>query len=294
MMLNSEPEISETSNNRGWTYIIRPASGWLNLNLRDLWRYRDLLVLFVKRDFVTVYKQTVLGPLWFLLQPLLTTFVFTLIFGKMAKLPTDGVPPMLFYLLGTTVWSYFSSCLVKTSSTFVSNVHIFGKVYFPRLTVPIATVISSLVSFCIQISLYLAVLLAFAWKGQVALEARPSMLLLPFLVCQMAALGLGCGIIVSSLTIRYRDFVHLVGFGAQLWMFVTPVVYPASMIPSELKWLLILNPMASIIETFRFAFHGVGVFDVKQFLISAGITMLILVIGIVLFTRVEKNFADTI
>lgn len=294
MILKSESEISETGNGQEWTVIIRPTSGWLKINLGDLWRYRDLLVLLVKRDFVTVYKQTVLGPFWFLLQPLLTTLVFTIIFGKLAKLPTDGVPPMLFYLLGTTVWTYFSSCLVKTSSTFINNAHIFGKVFFPRLTVPLATVISNLISFAIQISLYLAVLLLFVLKGQVHLEARASLLLLPLLVFQMAALGLGCGIIVSSLTTRYRDFVHLVGFGVQLWMFVTPVVYPASLIPAEMKWLLFLNPMASIIETFRFAFHGIGIFDGKQMLASAGITILILAIGIVLFTRVEKSFADTV
>ncbi len=294
MILNNKPEISETDDNLGWTTIIRPASDWLALNLRAVWRYRDLIVLFVKRDFAAVYKQTVLGPLWFLLQPLLTTLIFTLIFGTIAKLPTDGVPPMLFYLLGTTVWGYFSNCFVKTSSTFISNAHIFGKVYFPRLTVPLATVISSLISFGIQISLYLAVFLAFASKGKVPLEARPSMLLLPLLVLQMAALGLGCGIIVSSLTTRYHDLVHLVGFGVQLWMFVTPVVYPASMISSQLKWVFFLNPMAAIIETFRFAFHGVGVFDGKQLLVSAGSTLLILAVGIVLFSRVEKSFADTV
>lgn len=243
---------------------------------------------------MTVYKQTVLGPLWFLLQPLLTTFVFTVIFGNIAKLPTDGVPPILFYLLGTTVWSYFANCLVKTSSTFISNAHIFGKVYFPRLLVPLATVISSLVSFAIQMALYLVVFTVFVCTGQMTFQAGPSLLLLPLLVVQMAALGLGCGIIISSLTTRYRDFVHLVGFGVQLWMFLTPVVYSAAMIPSRMKWLLIINPMASVIEQFHFTFHGVGLYDWWRQLISIFITMAILFIGAVLFSRVEKNFADTV
>jgi len=285
---------ADHQNDRGWTTVISPVSGWFDLNFHDLWSYRDLLFIFVRRDFMTVYNQTILGPLWFLMQPVLTTLVFSLIFGKLAKLPTDGLPPILFYLLGTTVWNYFSSCLIKTSSTLISNAHIFGKVYFPRLTVPLATVISSLISFAIQISLYFVVFFVFALNGHVSLEMRPSMFLLPFLVFQMAALGLGCGIVVSSLTTRYRDLVHLVGFGVQLWMFVSPVVYPASMTPSGLKWMLFMNPMASIIETFRYSFHGVGVLNGLQLFVSSSITLLILIIGVLLFTRVEKSFADTV
>lgn len=286
--------MTATDQDRHWTTIIKPASGWFDLKLGDLWNYRDLVLLFVQRDFVTVYKQTVLGPLWFILQPLLTTVVFTLIFGQIARVPTDGLPAPLFYLLGTVTWGYFSNCLVKTSTTFISNAHIFGKVYFPRLTVPVAIVISNLIAFALQFALYLLVYLLFVFQGQVELLVTPSMLLLPLLVLQMAALGLGCGIIVSSLTTRYRDLTHLVGFGVQLWMFVTPVVYPVSMISAEWKWLLFLNPMTSIIETFRYTFHGVGVFDGIMLLVSACSTLLMLGVGIVLFTRVEKSFADTV
>jgi lipopolysaccharide transport system permease protein len=277
-----------------WTSVIRPAGNWFELHLIDLWRYRDLVRLFVWRDFVTVYKQTVLGPLWFLLQPLLTTAVFALIFGGIAGISTNGVPKLLFYLLGTIVWSYFASCLVKTSTTFTSNAHIFGKVYFPRLTVPVSVVISSLIAFVIQMLLYLAIYLFYIVHGWVEPLAGPALLLLPLLVMQMAALGLGCGIIVSSLTTRFRDLGLLVGFGVQLWMFVTPVVYPASLVPERWQWMVFCNPMAGIIEAFRYSFHGVGMLNGKQLLAGSGLTLLILLGGIVLFSRVERNFMDTV
>lgn len=280
--------------NEQWTSIIRPGGSWLDLNLSDLWRYRDLVMLFVWRDFVTVYKQTILGPIWFLLQPLLTTAVFVLIFGGIAKISTDGVPMVLFYLLGTVTWSYFSNCLIKTSTTFTGNAHVFGKVYFPRLTVPISIVISSLISFAIQILLFLAFYVFYAVQGWIVPVFRPALLLLPLLVVQMAALGLGCGVIVSSLTTRYRDLGLLVGFGVQLWMFVTPVVYPSSLVPASWSWVVEFNPMAAVIETFRYAFHGVGAFSVSRFVISLGITLLILGCGIVFFSRVEKSFMDTV
>jgi len=247
-----------------WTSVIRPAGGWFDLDLSELWRYRDLVMLFVWRDFVTVYKQTILGPLWFLLQPLLTTAVFALIFGGIAKISTDGVPMVLFYLLGTVTWNYFAGCLVKTSATFTGNAHIFGKVYFPRLTVPIAIVISSLISFAIQMLLYLGIFLFYAAQGWIDLVLRPALLLLPLLMVQMAALGLGCGVIVSSLTTRYRDLGLLVGFGVQLWMFLTPVVYPSSLVPTGWRWVVACNPMSAVIETFRYAFHGVGVFSATR------------------------------
>jgi lipopolysaccharide transport system permease protein len=277
-----------------WTSIIKPVGGWLDFNLADAWRYRDLVMLFVWRDFVTVYKQTVLGPVWFLLQPLMTTAVFAFIFGGIAKISTDGIPMILFYLLGTVTWNYFSNCLLKTSTTFSGNAHIFGKVYFPRLTVPIAIVISSLISFAIQLLLFLAFFLFYTVQGWIEPVFSLTLLLLPVLVVQMAALGLGCGVIVSSLTTRYRDLGLLVGFGVQLWMFVTPVVYPSSLVPAKWSWVIDLNPMAAIIETFRYAFHGVGAFSVSRFLVSLGITMIILSCGIVLFSRVEKSFMDTV
>lgn len=277
-----------------WTGVIRPTGNWLDLHLADLWRYRDLVILFVWRDFVTVYKQTVLGPLWFLLQPLLTTAVFVMIFGGIAGISTDGVPRPLFYLLGTVVWSYFASCLVKTSTTFTSNAHIFGKVYFPRLTVPVSIVISSLISFAIQMLLYLVIYLFYVIQGWIEPLAGPVLFLLPLLVIQMAALGLGCGIIVSSLTTRYRDLGLLVSFGVQLGMFVTPVVYPASLVPERWQWLVFFNPMAGIIEAFRYSFHGVGMLNGIQLLVGSGLTLLILLGGIVIFSRVERNFMDTV
>jgi lipopolysaccharide transport system permease protein len=287
MMSNSRSE-------QRWTTVIKPVTGWFDLNLREVWRSRDLVMLFVWRDFVTVYKQTILGPLWFLLQPLLTTMVFVLIFGRLAGLSTDGVPRLLFYLLGTVTWSYFANCLQKTSTTFISNAHIFGKVYFPRLTVPLSIVISNLIAFAIQFSLFLLFFAFYASKGWIKPALQPTLLLLPVLLIQMAALGLGCGMIVASLTTRYRDLGLLVGFGVQLWMFVTPVVYPASMVPQRWEWLMALNPMAAIINTFRHAFHGVGNFDIGQLLVSMAVTATILAIGVLLFSRIEKSFMDTI
>lgn len=280
--------------NEQWTSIIKPVGGWLDFSLADVWRYRDLVILFVRRDFVTVYKQTVLGPVWFLLQPLLTTAVFAFVFGSIAKISTGGIPVVLFYLLGTVIWNYFSNCLLKTSMTFSGNAHIFGKVYFPRLTVPMAIVISSLISFAIQALLFLGFFFFYAVQGWIAPEFRVSLLLLPLLVVQMAALGLGCGVIVSSLTTRYRDLGLLVGFGVQLWMFITPVVYPSSLVPVRWSWLINLNPMTAIIETFRYALHGVGVFSVSRLVLSLCITLGILGCGIILFSRVEKSFMDTV
>lgn len=276
-----------------WTIEIRPASGWFDIHLGELWRYRDLALLFVRRDFIAIYKQTILGPLWYLLQPLMTTAVFAIIFNKVARLPTDGLPPVLFYLSGVVVWRYFADCLQKTANTFVGNAHLFGKIYFPRLMVPISVVLSNLISFAIQMLLLACVWLYFLGEGAV-IRLGASTLMLPLLVAQMAALGLGCGIIVSSLTTKYRDLAQLVGFGVQLWMFVTPVVYPASAVPEEWRWCVLLNPMAPIVETFRSMIFGVGLVDTSAIFISVLTTMVILVLGIALFTRVEKNFMDTV
>ncbi len=263
------------------------------MNLSELWCYRDLISLFVWRDFVSVYKQTILGPLWFIIQPLLTTIVFTVIFGNIAKLSTDGLPPFLFYLSGVIAWRYFADCLNNTSNTFVNNAQIFGKVYFPRLTVPVSIVISNLISFGIQFLLFLGYFLYY-WQNNSAIRPQPALLFLPILIIQMAALGLGFGIIVSSMTTRYRDLTHLVGFGVQLWMYATPVVYPVSSLPYKWRLLLILNPMAPVIEGFRYAFLGTGTINMRSWFISLLITIFILFVGIILFSRVEKSFVDTV
>ena len=276
-----------------WTTVIKPVSGWFEIHLSEIWKYRDLIMLFVRRDFVSVYKQTILGPLWFLIQPIFTTIVFTVIFGRVAKIPTDGLPQPLFYLSGIVGWNYFSNCLNKTSDTFVGYAHIFGKVWFPRLTVPISNVISNLITFAIQFALFLCFYAYFYLKGA-AIAVSPMIVLFPLLLLQMAALGLGFGIIVSSLTTKYRDLSQLVGFGVQLWMYATPIVYPASQIPAKYQWIIALNPMAPIIETFRYVFLGVGTVYPWQMGLSAAITMLVLLSGIVLFSRIEKSFMDTV
>jgi lipopolysaccharide transport system permease protein len=282
-----------TPHSGNWDLIIRPQTGWFDLHLADLWRYRDLTMLFVWRDFVAQYKQTVLGPLWHLLQPLFTTLLFTVIFGRIAKLPTDGIPPMLFYMAGVTAWTYFAECLNRTSTTFVQNAGIFGKVYFPRLTVPLSVVISNLIKFAIQFALFLG-FLAYFWLRGAAVHPNSAILLTPILLLMMAALGLGVGIIVSALTTKYRDLQVLVTFGVQLAMYATPVIYPLSMFPNSARWMVILNPMAPIIEAFRYAFLGEGLFSVAYLGISAGIIGGILFLGIVLFNHVERTFMDTV
>lgn len=276
-----------------WTEIIRPVSGWFDIRLDELWRYRDLIMLFVRRDFVAIYKQTILGPLWYLIQPIMTTLIFTVIFGKVAKISTDGLPQALFYLSGVVVWRYFADCLTKTSNTFVANAHIFGKVYFSRLTVPLSVVISNLIALGIQLLLFASFWVFFYLKGT-DIHIKAVALLLPLLILQMAALGLGCGIIVSSLTTRYRDLTQLVGFGVQLWMFATPVVYPTSMIPGKWQWVMTFNPMAPIIEAFRYSILGVGTVNMGSIAVSVATTLVLLAVGIVLFSRIEKNFMDTV
>jgi len=273
--------------------VIRPSSGWFNLHLDQLWRYRDLVVLFVRRDFVSVYKQTILGPLWFLLQPLLTTVMFTLVFGRLAGIPTDGVPPFLFYMAGVLPWNFFAGSLNQTSSTFVANANLFGKVWFPRLTVPIAAVTNNLLTFTIQLVLFAACYVFFLVRG-VPVAPTLALLAVPLLVLQLAALGLGCGIIVSSLTTRYRDLVHLVAFGIQLWMFATPVVYPSSRIPARWSWVVTVNPMAPVIEQFRHATLGTPAVGPGAMLVSASATLVLVLVGLVLFSRVEKSFVDTV
>lgn len=276
-----------------WTTIIKPKTGWFDIDVRELWQYRDLTMLFVRRDFVQFYKQTILGPLWFFLQPFFTTVVFTVVFGNIAKIPTDGIPPMLFYLAGTITWTYFSTCLTKTSDTFIANASIFGKVYFPRLTVPISVVITNMITFGLQFLFFLGFLLYFMIIGAPVFVSW-YVLLLPVLLLMMAALGLGMGIIVSALTTKYRDLRFVVQFGVQLFMYATPVVYPMSEVPAKYVPLLLVNPMTAIVETFRFSFLGAGSFEWSYLGYSALIIAVILAIGVVLFSRVEKTFMDTV
>jgi lipopolysaccharide transport system permease protein len=250
-------------------------------------------MLFVWRDFVSVYKQTILGPLWYLLQPLLTTLTFTVIFGRIAALPTDNLPQFLFYMAGTLVWSYFAQCLTRTSETFIGNAVLFGKVYFPRLTVPLSILISNLITFAIQFVLFLGFMLYFMAAGS---PVHPNMaaLLLPVLLLMMAGLGLAGGIIVSALTTRYRDLRYLVTFGVQLFMYATPVVYPLSTVSGKFRLLILANPLTSIVETFRYGFLGAGVFDAGNLMYSFGFMVVSLVIGILLFNHVEATFMDTV
>lgn len=276
-----------------WDLIIGPKSGWFDLHLKDLYRYRDLTMLFVWRDFVAQYKQTILGPLWYLIQPLFSTIVFTVVFGKVAKISTDGLPQFLFYMAGVTCWNYFAECLTRTSGTFITNAGLFGKVYFPRLTVPFSIVISNILKFGIQFLFFIGFLAYFIMNGA---NVRPNfwIFLMPYLLLLMAGLGLGAGIIISALTTKYRDLQQLVTFGVQLLMYATPIVYPLSVVPDKYKWLVLLNPMAPIIETFRYAFLGSGSFNVIYLLYSTVTTLIIIFLGVILFNRVEKTFMDTV
>ena len=288
------PTIESQSAAEQWDLIIRPKTGWFDLHLVDLWRYRDLTAMFVWRDFVAQYKQTILGPLWHIIQPLFTTLIFTVVFGKMAKLSTDDLPPLLFYLGGVTCWSYFADCVNRTSLTFINNAAVFGKVYFPRLSVPVSLVISGLIKFGIQFALFLA-FAVFYWAQRAGVHPNAAIALTPLLLLLMAGLSLGAGIIVSALTTRYRDLQQLVAFGVQLMMFATPVVYPLSMIGGgSFRWLILANPMTPIVETFRYAYLGSGTFDVAYLCYSAGFTAAILLLGIVLFNHVERTFMDTV
>ena len=272
---------------------ITPRDKLLDLRLREIWQYRDLLMIFVHRDFVTVYKQTILGPLWFFIQPFFTTIVYTVIFGNIAKIPTDGIPPTLFYLAGITSWNYFSSCFQKTSNTFTANAGIFGKVFFPRVITPLSTVISNLILFGIQFLLFLALMVYYIWNGA---NIHPNMylLLLPLLIIVMGVMGLGFGMLVSAMTTKYRDLQFLIQFGIQLLMYATPVIYPISSIPAKYHWAIIANPMSSIVETFRYSFLGAGSFTWSGIIYSTIFTIFIFFLGLLVFNRTEKNFMDTV
>ncbi|HMP72062.1 MAG TPA: ABC transporter permease [Kiritimatiellia bacterium] len=293
--LNTKPGIGLTPQpkDRAWRMVIRPRSRWWDLHLADLWRYRDLILMFIRRDFVSQFKQTLLGPLWFVMQPLLTTLVFIVVFGNIAGLSTDGLPQVLFYLSGNVVWMYFANVLTMTSSTFISNAHLFGKVYFPRLAVPLSVSLSHLIRFGLQAVFFLAFWGYYAAKGA-DIRMTWAIVLLPVVVVIMAGLSLGLGVLFSSMTTKYRDLRFLLDFGVRLLMFTTPVVYPLSSLPDQWRWFLLFNPMTPLIETFRFGFMGSGTFSWWMLGYSAGFAAAALVLGVAIFNRVERTFMDTV
>ena len=276
-----------------WDLVIEPQSSLFELHLKDVWRYRDLLWLLVKRDFVSFYKQTILGPLWFFIQPLFTTIIFTFVFGNLAGLSTDGLPQPLFYMAGITAWNYFADCLTKTSTVFRDNAQIFGKVYFPRLIMPLSIVVSNLVRFGVQMLLFFMMLGYYAFSGA-AFHSNSFILLFPILVLLMALLGLGLGLIITALTTKYRDLAFLITFGVQLMMYATTVIYPLSAAPANYKWLVELNPMTGIIEAFRYGFLGQGVLTWQSLGYSVIVTLVSLVLGVIIFNKTEKTFVDTV
>lgn len=278
-----------------WDLEIKTQSSLFELNFKEIWRYRDLMLLFVKRDFAAQYKQTVLGPLWHVIQPVLTTIMFLLVFGKIANIPTDGIEPVLFYMSGITIWNYFSSCLTATANIFVANAGIFGKVYFPRLVLPLSVVISNMARFGIQFGLLFFCILYFALFKNIPIHFGVNWLLIPVLVFMMAGIGLGLGIIISSLTTKYRDFTVLITFGVQLLMYATPVVYPLSFLANK-KYAFIIewNPLSSIVEGFRYALFNTGTLGYGSLLYSLIFMLIVLVIGVIFFSKVEKTFMDTV
>ncbi len=291
--VSTSTSTSASTSSDSWDLVIRPHRKWFDLKLGELWHYRDLVMLFVRRDFVSLYKQTILGPLWYLIQPLLTTITFTIVFGRIAKLSTDGLPQFLFYMSGTVIWTYFASCLTKTSETFVHNAQLFGKVYFPRLAVPVSILISNLIAFSIQFIFFLAFMGYFALRGA---QLHPNWWIFatPLLLLLMAGLALGFGTIVLALTTKYRDLRFLVQFGVQLLMYATAVVYPVSAIPARFQPLLRANPMTSVIEAFRYAFLGAGTVSLGGLAYSFGFMVVIVAVGAVIFNRVEATFVDTL
>jgi len=287
--------ISTTTNQQreSWDVVIKPVHGWFNINFKEIVQYWDLILLFVRRDFVVFYKQTILGPLWYIIQPLFNTLVFTLIFGKVAKIPTDGIPPFIFYLSGTVVWTYFASCLNQSGRTFVANAQIFGKVYFPRVTVPISIAITAVFQFIIQFMIFLGFFIYFWYVGT---DIKPSIYVftLPLIVLHMAILSVGMGLIISAATAKYRDLTFAMGFLVQLWMYLTPVVYPLSEVPDRFKIFILINPMTAVVESFRGAFLGASSITPQGLLLSIILTILFFIGGIIVFSRVEKTFMDTV
>jgi lipopolysaccharide transport system permease protein len=277
-----------------WTEIIEPKRSLFDVNLKEIWHYRDLILLFVRRDFVSQYKQTILGPIWLFIQPLFTTVTFLFVFNRIAKISTGGINPTLFYLSGITMWNYFADCLTKTSNTFLSNAGIFGKVYFPRLVTPISIVFSSLIKLGIQLLLLTLVFVFFFATGQQTFTINGTIVLLPIYLLIMAVLGFGLGIILSSLTTKYRDVSYLLTFGVQLLMYATPVIYPLSSTGGKLKQILLLNPTTAIIENFRYSLFSQGEFLWGGMIYGAVFSLFVVFIGIIFFNQVEKSFMDTV
>ena len=276
-----------------WTTVLKPRTKWGNVNLKELFSYKDLILLFVKRNYVTKYKQTILGPLWLIISPLMTTLMFVVVFGNIAGLSTEGTPQIAFYMAGNVVWAYFAACVNQTSNTFVSNASVFGKVYFPRMVVPISTVLTGMLDFLVQFVLFLIILLFLTVTG-ISIPINMWVLVTPVLVLQLALLGMGVGIIVSSLTTKYRDLAILVTFGVQLWMYASPVVYSVTQIPEKYRFLYLLNPVSPIITMFRYAFLGTGYLPLLSWGISWITTIIVVIIGVLLFSRIEKTFMDTV
>jgi lipopolysaccharide transport system permease protein len=276
-----------------WTTVIKPKDKLLHVDFAEIWQYRDLWSMFVRRDIVTQYKQTILGPAWYFIQPALTTLMYMIVFGGIAKIPTDGLPQPMFYLAGIVCWQYFADGLNKTSSTFTANQHIFGKVYFPRLIVPLATVSSNLIRMGIQMLLFILVYIYYLAVG-VKVSPNGYVLLIPVLIVMLAGLALGFGIIVSSMTTKYRDLTFLFSFIVQLWMYATPVIYPLSTISPERQWIMVLNPVTSIIEAFKYGTMGVGSFDWAYLAYSFVFMLVLLAAGVIIFNKVQRSFMDTV
>ena len=276
------------------TEVITPKRGIFDVRLHELWGYRDLILLFVRRDFVAQYKQTILGPLWFIIQPVLTAFMFYVVFGMIASIPTQGVHQFLFYFTGLTVWGYFSECFTKTSGTFIANANLFGKVYFPRLTVPISIVISGLFKLLIQLVILIILIGIFSLSGIQQISVDWTIIFFPVYVLLMAFLGLGLGILFSALTTKYRDLSFLLTFGVQLLMYATPIIYPLSFTSGKIHNALAYNPLTSILENVRYSIYGIGQFDAFGLLYTASFTLVVLILGVLVFNRIEQSFMDTV
>ena len=285
--------MTSTTTDTPWDLIIEPKTSWFDLRLKELWQYKDLLFIMVKRDFIAAYKQTILGPIWHFLQPLFTTIVFVIVFGKIARIPTDNIPQPLFYLCGLTLWNYFSACLNGTSNTFIANAEIFGKVYFPRLIIPLSVVISNAIKLGIQFILLMAMMGYYALSGY-RFNLGLNILWVPALILIVALLGLALGILISALTTKYRDMSVLMGFGVQLLMYATPVIYPLSFIPEKYKTIIGLNPLTWLTEAFRNGLLGEGIVNVPMLGYSGAITVALLIVSIMVFSKVEKTFMDTV
>jgi len=285
----------KTKNNSYWDSTITSENKWFDLHFKEILKYRDLLWLFVKRDFSTFYKQTVLGPLWFFIQPLISTILFSIIFNKIAKIPTNETPPYLFYMSGIIAWNYFADCLNTTSSTFKNNARIFEKVYFPRIIIPISKVFSGLSKFILQLLLFFIIFLYFLFIGndQISISFKV-LIFMPFLILQIACFGLGLGLIISSLTAKYRDLYYLIGFFTQLLMYASPIIYPLSIVPEKFKYIILANPITPIIELFRIALLGKGDFSLNMIAYSVISTIAIFLFGLLVFNKVEKTFIDTV